>query len=229
MMRCSSASGFCVGCVLRPPSSLQPLGARADREQPVRAHLQIFVQRLHRLVIEGVARLGSHRRPDQRLMRVGEAAPAEIRHLTRVTLHALRTLRAGPTGITLRAGVTRSPFGPCGPIAPIALSAGSTCVALGAGGAGTALGAGPPCRPSGPADPADHRTLYALGAGAPVSPLAPAAPAAPVSPLALAPAAPVSPLAPRRLYRPWRPLAPASPLAPVVDPRHRCRPRPWRR
>ena len=65
---------------LAPAILLQPLGAGADRDQPVRAHLQILVQRLHRLVIEGVARLRPHRRPDQRLMRIGEAAPAEIRH-----------------------------------------------------------------------------------------------------------------------------------------------------
>ena len=59
---------------------LQPLRPGADREQPVGAHLQLVVQRLHRLVVEGVARLWPHRHPDQRLMRVGEAAPAEIRH-----------------------------------------------------------------------------------------------------------------------------------------------------
>ena len=36
--------------------------------------------RLQRLVVEGVASCGVARRPDQRLMRVGEAAAAEIRH-----------------------------------------------------------------------------------------------------------------------------------------------------
>ena len=51
--RCSSASGFCVGCAFLPPSSLQPLRAGADREQPVRAHLQVVVERLQRLVVEG--------------------------------------------------------------------------------------------------------------------------------------------------------------------------------
>ena len=35
---------------------------------------------LHRLVVEGVARVGARRRPDQRLMGIGEAAAAEIRH-----------------------------------------------------------------------------------------------------------------------------------------------------
>ena len=60
---------------------LQPLVAGADREQPVGAHLQVVVGRLQRIVVEGVA-LGLRvaARPDQRLMRVGEAAAAEIRH-----------------------------------------------------------------------------------------------------------------------------------------------------
>ena len=60
---------------------LQPLAARADRQRPVRAHLQIVIQRLHRLVIEGVAFCSrDFGRPDQRLMRIGEAPPAKIRH-----------------------------------------------------------------------------------------------------------------------------------------------------
>ncbi len=65
---------------LAPAIFAQALGTRADGKQPVRAHLQIVVQGLHRIVIEGVARLGSHRRPDQRLMRIGEAPPAKVRH-----------------------------------------------------------------------------------------------------------------------------------------------------
>ena len=72
---------------LAPAFLAQALAARADREQPVRAHLQIFVQRLHRLVIEGVARLGPHRCPDQSLMRVGEAPPAKVRHRIRFPPH----------------------------------------------------------------------------------------------------------------------------------------------
>ena len=54
--RWSSASGFCVGCAFWP-SRRQPLRAAAEREQPVAAHLQVVVERLHRLVVEGVARL----------------------------------------------------------------------------------------------------------------------------------------------------------------------------
>ncbi len=55
MMRASSASGFCVGCSLSPLSSFEPLGAGADREQPVGAHLDVVVGGLHRLVVEGIA------------------------------------------------------------------------------------------------------------------------------------------------------------------------------
>jgi hypothetical protein len=72
--------GLLCGVGLAPAILAQALGARADRKQPVGAHLQIVVQRLHRVVVEGVARLRSHRRPDQRLMRVGEAPAAKIRH-----------------------------------------------------------------------------------------------------------------------------------------------------
>ncbi len=59
---------------------LETLRPRADREQPVRAHLQIVVRRLEALVVERVARLLIARRPDQRLVRIGEAAAAEVRH-----------------------------------------------------------------------------------------------------------------------------------------------------
>ncbi len=58
----------------------QPLLAGAQRDQPVAAHLQIVVQRLHRSVVEAVAAVLLARRPDQRLVRVGEAAAAEVRH-----------------------------------------------------------------------------------------------------------------------------------------------------
>ena len=43
--------GFLALCIA------QALAAGAERHQPVAAHLQIFVQPLHRVVIEGVARL----------------------------------------------------------------------------------------------------------------------------------------------------------------------------
>ena len=59
---------------------LQALRPRADREQPVGAHLQVVVQRLEALVVERRARALVARRPDQRLVRVGEALAAEVRH-----------------------------------------------------------------------------------------------------------------------------------------------------
>ena len=79
--RASSASGFCVGWVLRPRVVLQPLGSGADRQEPVGARLAILVAGLQRLVVEGIG-LGfrSARRPDHRFVGVGEAAAAEIRH-----------------------------------------------------------------------------------------------------------------------------------------------------
>ena len=79
-MRCSSASGFCVGCALRPPSSFRRSGPEQIGKQPVGAHLQVVVQRLEALVVEGRARALVARRPDQRLVRVGEALAAEVRH-----------------------------------------------------------------------------------------------------------------------------------------------------
>ena len=59
---------------------LQPLLAGAERQIPVRAHLQVVIAALQRLVMEGVFRALAARRPDQRLMRIGEATAAEIRH-----------------------------------------------------------------------------------------------------------------------------------------------------
>ena len=60
---------------------LEPLLAGAQRDQPVGAHLNVFVAGLERLVVERVVPLGGvARRPDQRLVRVGEAAAAKVRH-----------------------------------------------------------------------------------------------------------------------------------------------------
>ena len=79
--RVSRASGFCVGCVFAAPVVLQPFRARADRQEPVGAGLTVVIARLQHLVIEGVALgLGAARRPDHRLMGVGEAPAAEVRH-----------------------------------------------------------------------------------------------------------------------------------------------------
>ena len=60
--------------------ALDPLGPRANRQQPVRPHLKIVVQRLHRAVVKGVARLLVLGAPDQRFMGIGEARAAEIGH-----------------------------------------------------------------------------------------------------------------------------------------------------
>ena len=62
-------------------AALEPLLAGAQRDEPVGAHLDVVVAGFQRLVIERIIALGSlARRPDQGLMRVGEAAAAEIRH-----------------------------------------------------------------------------------------------------------------------------------------------------
>ena len=65
---------------LAPLAVFQALRPRADRKQPVRAHLDVVVQRLHGLVVEGDARFLIAAGPDQRLVRVGEALAAEVRH-----------------------------------------------------------------------------------------------------------------------------------------------------
>ena len=62
------------------PVAFQPLGTGADWQLPVGPHLNIAIQRLHRLIIECMARGLRTCRPDQRLMRIGETAAAEIRH-----------------------------------------------------------------------------------------------------------------------------------------------------
>ena len=59
---------------------LQAFRPRANREQPIGAHLQIVVERLQRLIVERVLRRLIAARPDQRFVRVGEAAATEIRH-----------------------------------------------------------------------------------------------------------------------------------------------------
>src|SRR3546814_10362621 len=59
-------------------SLLEPLLPAADRDQPVAAHLKLVVQRLHRAIIERVARLLTHRSEEhtselQSLMRISYA------------------------------------------------------------------------------------------------------------------------------------------------------------
>ena len=88
MQRNSSASGFCVGCAFLPSSPFRRSAAGAERQHPVGAHLQALVQLLHRIVVEGVALGGLvARRPDQRLVRVGEALALEVRHRVGLAPH----------------------------------------------------------------------------------------------------------------------------------------------
>ena len=66
---------------LSPLAVLQPLRAGADRQEPVRTRLAIVIAGLHHLVVERVALgVGAAGGPDHRLVGVGEAAAAEIRH-----------------------------------------------------------------------------------------------------------------------------------------------------
>ena len=62
-------------------AAFEPFLAGAQRKQPIGAHLDIVVARLERFVVERII-LGRSlpRRPDQCLVRVGEAAAAKIRH-----------------------------------------------------------------------------------------------------------------------------------------------------
>ena len=59
---------------------LEAFPARADRQDPVAAHLQLVIQCLHRAVIEMIARLLALAAPQQGLMRIGEARAFEVRH-----------------------------------------------------------------------------------------------------------------------------------------------------
>jgi hypothetical protein len=67
---------------------LEAFRPAADRQQPVGAHLQVVVERLHGIVVEGVGLLvGAPGGPDQRLVGVGEAAAAEVRHRVGLAPH----------------------------------------------------------------------------------------------------------------------------------------------
>ena len=67
------------------PVHLQAFLAAAQGQAPVTAHLQIIIERLERLMVEGVARALGLLRPQQRLMRVCKAHAAKVWH--RVGLH----------------------------------------------------------------------------------------------------------------------------------------------
>ena len=59
---------------------LQAFIAGAQRDQPVGAHLHVFVASLQSLVIEGITGALVARGPDQGLVGIGEALAAEVRH-----------------------------------------------------------------------------------------------------------------------------------------------------
>src|SRR5262249_20631226 len=63
---------------------LEALFAGTKRNRPIRAHLNAVVAGFERLVIERVAlAFGFARGPDQRLVSVGKASPAKVRHWIR--------------------------------------------------------------------------------------------------------------------------------------------------
>jgi hypothetical protein len=68
------------GMRLLSVGAFDALAAGADRQGPVRAHLKLVIQRFHGLIVECVFLLRILGRPDQRLMRVGEAAALEVGH-----------------------------------------------------------------------------------------------------------------------------------------------------
>src|SRR5665213_4187493 len=61
--------------------ALKPLVAGAEREEPIGTHLHVFIGGLESLIVERIAtRILVATCPDHRLMRVGEATAAKIRH-----------------------------------------------------------------------------------------------------------------------------------------------------
>ena len=52
----------------------------ADWQHPVRAHLQLVIERLHRAIVESIFGLLAHRGPDQSFVGIGEAGALEIGH-----------------------------------------------------------------------------------------------------------------------------------------------------
>ena len=67
---------------------LQAFVAGADGDEPVRAHLHVFIAGFERIVMEGVAlRFGALRGPDHGLVRIGEAAALEVRHRVGLAPH----------------------------------------------------------------------------------------------------------------------------------------------
>ena len=61
-------------------ANFQPLASRADRQLPVAAHLQLLVQRAHRVMVERVARPALLLSPEQGLVSIREPDPPEVGH-----------------------------------------------------------------------------------------------------------------------------------------------------
>ena len=99
---------------------LQALGTRAQRQQPIAAHLQALVHRLHGVIVERIAlavlALGT---PDHGFVGVGEPPAPKIRH--RVGLapdHVVKDpeakilqRRTDPKDIVITANHPQRPFG----------------------------------------------------------------------------------------------------------------------
>ena len=67
--------------------AFQPLRPAADRQHPVRPHLQAVIHALHGFIVEDMTRGFGFRRPDQRFMGVGQPSAAEVRHRVRLDPH----------------------------------------------------------------------------------------------------------------------------------------------
>jgi len=66
---------------------LQTFVAGADRQHPITAHLDTFVQRFQRFVVEGVFGILVLAGPDHGFMRIGKALAAKVRHRVRLAPH----------------------------------------------------------------------------------------------------------------------------------------------
>ena len=60
--------------------AFQALLSRAKRNLPVAAHLRVFVQRFHRLIVKGIFRFRVFDRPNQGFVSIGKTRPLKIRH-----------------------------------------------------------------------------------------------------------------------------------------------------
>ena len=76
---CQQGLGF-LGRMRLVAFNLDALTAIADRQRPVRPHLDIIVERFHGFVIERVTGFAVVRGPEQDFMGIGKPAATEIRH-----------------------------------------------------------------------------------------------------------------------------------------------------